>query len=77
MNTPDISHKSFQDALDVQCVFRHCEKLKVPDALDFDEAIDNFEVLYKKGLAKSTPSQLSKYRDVLVGDSKIDRSKRL
>ena len=36
------------------------------------EALENFEVLYKKGLAKSTPFQLSKYRDVLVGDSKIE-----
>ena len=65
--------KSFQGAYDVKCVFQHYEKLKVPDALDFDEALENFdhEVLCKEGLAKSTPSQLSKFRDVLVGDSKI------
>ena len=63
--------KSFQNVYDAKCVFQHYEKLKVPDALDFDEALENFEVLYKKGLAKSTPSQLSKFRDALVGDSKI------
>ena len=40
-------------------------------SLDFSEAIDSFEVMYKKGLASKTPSQLSKFRDVLVGDSKI------
>ena len=27
--------------------------------------------MYKKGLSAKTPSQLSKFRDVLVGDSKI------
>ena len=27
--------------------------------------------MYKKGLSPKTPSQLSKFRDVLVGDSKI------
>ena len=36
------------------------------------EALENFEGLYTKGLAKSTPAQLSKLRDVLVGDSKIE-----
>ena len=63
--------KSFQSVYDVKCVFQHHERRKVPDALDFNEAAETFEVLYKKGLAKSTPSssQLSKFRDhdVLVG----------
>ena len=65
--------KSFQNVLDVKCVFQHYEKLQVRDASDFDGASKNSEVLYEKGLAKSTPSQLSKFRDidVLVGDSKI------
>ena len=63
--------KSFQNVLDVKCVFQHYEKLQVRDASDFDGASKNSEVLYEKGLAKSTPSQLSKFRDidVLVGDS--------
>ena len=39
--------------------------------LDFDEALGNFEVLYKKGLATSTVSQLSNFRDVLEGDATI------
>ena len=52
--------------------------MKVADAVhlhvDFDdhEALENFEVLYKKELAKSTPSQLSKFRDGIEGDSKIE-----
>ena len=41
------------------------------NSLDFSEAIESFEVMYKKGLSAKTPSQLSKFRDVLVGDSKI------
>ena len=53
-------------------VIQHYEKSKIADAVDFDEALENFEVLYKKGLAKSTPSRLSNFRDVLEGDSKIE-----
>lgn len=41
--------------------------MKVAYALEFDEALENFDILYKKGLAASTSSQLSKFRDVLVG----------
>ena len=63
--------KSFQNVYDAKSIFQHYEKLAVKDSLSYDEAIESFEVLYKKGLASSTPSQLSKFRDVLVGDSKI------
>ena len=63
--------KSFQNVCDAKCVFQHYEKLDVVNSLSLDEAIESFEVLYKKGLASSTPPQLSKFRDVLVGDSKI------
>ena len=47
---------------DAKCVFQHYEKLKVASAVDFDEALENFDVLYKQGLASSTytPSQLSR-----------------
>ena len=63
--------KSFQNVFDGKSVFQHYEKLAVENSLTFDEAIESFEVLYKRGLKSSTPSQLSKFRDVLVGDSKI------
>ena len=63
--------ESFQNVYGVKCVFQYYEKVKVANALDFDEALENFEVLYKMGLTASAPSQLSKFRDVLVGDSKI------
>ena len=63
--------KSFQNVCDAKCVFQHYEKLDVANSLSYDEAIESFEVLYKKGLASKSPSQLSKFRDVLVGDSKI------
>ena len=63
--------KSFQNVYDAKCVFQHYENLKVANALDFDEALETFEVLYTTGLAASTLSQMSKFRDVLVGDSKI------
>ena len=64
--------KTFKNTFSLRGVIRHYEKLKVNDAVDFDEALEFFEDLYKKGLAKSTPAQLSKLRDVLVGDSKIE-----
>ena len=41
------------------------------DSLSYDEAIESFEVLYKQGLNSVPPSQLAKFRDVLVGESKI------
>ena len=63
--------KSFQNVYGAKCVFQRYEKLKVEDSLDLDEALESFEVLYKKGLSEKTPCQLSKFRDVLVGDSKI------
>ena len=63
--------KSFQNVCDAKSVFQHYEKLKVENSLSMSEAIESFEVMYKKGLASKTPSQLSKFRDVLVGDSKI------
>ena len=63
--------KSFQNVYDAKCAFQHYEKLKVASALDFDEALENFEVLYKKMLAASAPSQSSKFCDVLVDESKI------
>ena len=63
--------KSFQNVFDARGIFQHHEKMKVADALEFDEALEKFEIIYKKGLAASAPSQLSKFRDVLVGDSKI------
>ena len=54
-----------------ESVFQHYEKLDVADSLSYDEAIESFEVLYKQGLKLAPPSQLAKYRDVLVGESKI------
>ena len=63
--------KSFQNVCDAKCVFQHYEKLDVANSLSYNEAIESFEVLYKKGLVSKSPSQLSKFRDVLVGDSKI------
>ena len=63
--------KSFQNVCDAECVFQHYEKLDVADSLSYDEAIESFEVLYKQGLKSTPPSQLAKFRDVLVGDSKI------
>ena len=69
--TSSNTSKSFQNVCDAKCVFQHYGKLKVENSLDMSEAIESFEVRYKKGLAASTPSQLSKFRDVLVGDSKI------
>ena len=62
--------KSFQNVCDAKCVFQHYEKSDVANSLSYDEAIESFEVLYKKGLASKSPSQLSKFRDVLAGDSK-------
>ena len=65
--------KTFQNTFSSKGVIQHYEKLKVADAVDFDEALENFEVLYKNGVAKSTPVQLSKLlRDVLVGNFKIE-----
>ena len=63
--------KSFKNVCDAKSVLQHYAKLKVENSLDFDEALESFEVLYKKGLSEKTPSQLAKFRDVLVGDSKI------
>ena len=63
--------KSFQNVCDAECVFQHYEKLDVTDSLSYDEAIESFEVLYKQGLSLAPPSQLAKFRDVLVGESKI------
>ena len=63
--------ESFQNVYGVKCVFQYYEKVKVANALDFDEALENFEVLYKKMLAASAPSQSSKFCDVLVDESKI------
>ena len=37
--------KSFQNVCDAKSVLQHYEKLKVTDALDFDEVLENFEVL--------------------------------
>ena len=62
---------SFQNVCDAKCVFQHYWKLKVENLLDLSEATESFEVMYKKGLSDETSSQLSKFRDVLVGDSKI------
>ena len=64
--------KSFKNVCDAKFVYQHYEKLKVENSLSSKEAIESFEVLYKKGLATRTPSQLSKFRDVLVGESKIE-----
>ena len=69
--TSTNSSKSFQNVCDAKCGFQHYEKLDVANSLSLDEAIESFEVLYKKGLASKSLSQLSKFRDVLVGDSKI------
>ena len=63
--------ESFQNVYGVKCVFQYYEKVKVANALDFDEALENFEVLYKMGLTASAPSQSSKFCDVLVDESKI------
>ena len=63
--------KSFQNVCDAKRVYQHYEKLKVENSLSLKEAIESFEVMYKKGLSAKTSSQLSKFRDVLVGDSKI------
>ena len=63
--------RTFKNVCDAKSVLQHCEKLKVGNSLDFDEAVESFEVLYNAGLAKSTPAQLAKFRAVLVGDSKI------
>ena len=63
--------KSFKNVCDAQRVFQHYAKLEVENSLDLSEAIESFEIMYKKGLSAKTPSQLSKFRDVLVGDSKI------
>ena len=63
--------KSFQNVCDAKRVFQHYDKLKVEDSLDLGEAIESFEVLYKKGLSEKMPSQLAKFRYVLVGDSTI------
>ena len=63
--------KSFQNVCDAKIILQHYEILKVTDALDFVEALENFGVLYKKGLAKGMPSQLAKFCDVLVGNSKM------
>ena len=57
---------------DPRKTIQHYEKLKIADAVDFDDALKKFEVLYKQGLAESTPCQLSKLRDELVGNSKIE-----
>ena len=62
---------SFRNVCDAKRVLQHYEKLKVGNSLDFDEAVESFEVLYNAWLAKSTPAQLAKFRAVLVGDSKI------
>ena len=63
--------RSFKNVFDAKRVYQHYEKLEVENSLDLSEAIESFEVMYKKGLSAKTPSQLSKFRDVLVGDSKI------
>ena len=64
--------KGFKNVCDAERVYQHYDKLKVENPLSLKEAIESFEVLYKKGLAARTPSQLSKFRDVLVGESKIE-----
>ena len=62
--------KSFKNICDAERVYQHYEKLKVENSPSLKEAIESSEVLYKKGLAARTPSQLSKFRDVLVGKLK-------
>ena len=65
--------KSFKNVCDAERVYQYYEKLKVENSRTLKEAIESFEILYKKGSAARTPSQLSKFRDVdvLVGESKI------
>ena len=63
--------KSFKNVCDAKSVMQNYGKLEVENPLDLKEAIGRFEIMYKKGLSAKAPSQLSKFRDVLVGDSKI------
>ena len=69
--------KSFKNVFDTKRVYHHYEKLKVENSLCLSESIASFEVMYKKWLAAKTPSQLSKFRDVLEGDSKIETAQAL
>ena len=63
--------KSFKNVFDATRVYQHYEKLKVENSLTLEEAIESSDCMYKKGLASKAPSQLSKFRGVLKGDSKI------
>ena len=52
--------KSFKNVCDAKRVFQHYAKLEVENSLDLSEAIESFEIMYKKGLSAKTSSQLSK-----------------
>ena len=52
-------------------VFQHYEKLEVENSLGFSESIESFGVMHKRWLSAKTLSQLSKFCDVLMCDSKI------
>ena len=58
--------KSFKNVCDAKRVFQHYAKLEVGNPLDLSDAIESFGLMYKKGLSAKTPSQLSKFCDVLV-----------
>ena len=62
---------SFKNVCDAKSAMQHYGKLEVENSLDLNEAIESSEIMYKKWLSAKTSSQLSKFRDVLVGDSKI------
>ena len=40
--------KSLKNVCDAKRVFQHYEKLEVEDSLSLDEAVESFEVFYKK-----------------------------
>ena len=58
--------KSFQNVCDAKRVFQHYEKLKVENSLDLKEAIESFEVMYKKGLSAKTSSDSPSYRSSVM-----------
>ena len=62
----------FKNTFSLKGVIQHYEKLKISEAVEFDEALEHVEVLCKRGLSGCAPAQLSKFRDILVGDSKIE-----
>ena len=61
--------KTFKTTFSLESDIQQYEKLKIADAVDFDDALENVEVLYKKGLAiaKSTPSQNFRANAIVVG----------